>query len=57
LQLAELELSLSKAKSLGVDVRALAVINPGNPTGQCLTIESMKEVRDEPAGPFSLILV
>lgn len=30
----ELENQLRTAKSKGIDVRALVVINPGNPTGQ-----------------------
>ena len=29
----------------GTKVRAMVVINPGNPTGQCLSIENMREVR------------
>lgn len=40
----ELERSVSEARVGGVDVRALVVINPGNPTGQCLTVDSMKEI-------------
>jgi alanine transaminase len=38
----ELEMQLQKARSEGTEVRALCVINPGNPTGQCLDEESMK---------------
>jgi len=44
LSLEELNSSLAKAKAAGVEVRALAVINPGNPTGQCLSIESMRGI-------------
>jgi len=33
----ELEKSYEKSKKDGIDVRALAVINPGNPTGQMLS--------------------
>eukprot|EP00042_Codosiga_hollandica_P048097 m.531999 g.531999 ORF g.531999 m.531999 type:complete len:317 (+) comp57589_c0_seq5:547-1497(+) len=40
----ELERSLKEARDKGIDVRTLVVINPGNPTGQCLTIESMRQV-------------
>ncbi|TPX49322.1 hypothetical protein CcCBS67573_g10166, partial [Chytriomyces confervae] len=40
----ELARSLSKARSEGVEVRALCIINPGNPTGQCLSLENMNEV-------------
>lgn len=32
-----LEDSLAKGRAQGLDVRALVVINPGNPTGQCLS--------------------
>jgi aspartate/methionine/tyrosine aminotransferase len=35
---------ISKARSEGVEVRALCVINPGNPTGQCLTSENIAEI-------------
>ena len=40
----ELERSLSEAKAAGKEVRALTVINPGNPTGNCLAPENMREV-------------
>ncbi len=40
-----LEESLAKARNDGQDVRALCIINPGNPTGQCLTKENIIEVR------------
>ncbi|TPX55332.1 hypothetical protein CcCBS67573_g09487 [Chytriomyces confervae] len=40
----ELARSLAKARSEGVEVRALCIINPGNPTGQCLSLENMNEV-------------
>jgi len=33
----ELELKLEKAKSSGLDVKALAMINPGNPSGNVMT--------------------
>ncbi|KAJ1984524.1 alanine transaminase [Dimargaris verticillata] len=39
-----LERSLRRARSNGIDVRALVIINPGNPTGQCLIEENMREV-------------
>lgn len=44
LKLEELERSLNEAKSRGIDVRALVLINPGNPTGSILTIENLKEL-------------
>lgn len=40
----ELERSLTEAKSRGIDVRALVLINPGNPTGSILTLENLKEL-------------
>jgi len=44
LSAAELQRSYHEAKTSGLNVRALVVINPGNPTGQILTVENMKEV-------------
>ncbi|KAJ1910590.1 alanine transaminase [Tieghemiomyces parasiticus] len=40
----DLEASLHTARGRGVDVRALVIINPGNPTGQCLSESNMREV-------------
>jgi alanine transaminase len=40
----DLKEAISKAKSDGVRPRALAVINPGNPTGGCLPEDVMKDV-------------
>ncbi|ORE07729.1 PLP-dependent transferase [Rhizopus microsporus var. microsporus] len=42
--LSRLEKSLRMAREQNVNVRALAVINPGNPTGQCLPKENIREV-------------
>lgn len=36
LEVSELENQLKNAKSKGINVRALVVINPGNPTGQVM---------------------
>ncbi|KAI9273571.1 pyridoxal phosphate-dependent transferase [Sporodiniella umbellata] len=36
--------SIQKARSQGIHVNALAVINPGNPTGQCLSEENIQDV-------------
>ena len=41
---AVLEESLERAKSEGIDVKGIVVINPGNPTGSILTEESMRDV-------------
>ena len=40
----ELQIALDKAKGLGQNVRAVAVINPGNPTGGCLSRAHMESV-------------
>lgn len=44
LKAAELEKRLAAAREEGLNVRALCVINPGNPTGNCMTEENMREV-------------
>lgn len=36
--------AVGKAKQDGVKVKALVIINPGNPTGSCLTKEAIREV-------------
>ncbi|MXY48515.1 MAG: aminotransferase class I/II-fold pyridoxal phosphate-dependent enzyme [Gemmatimonadetes bacterium] len=41
-----LESSLEDARGRGVDVKAIVVINPGNPTGAVLTEETVREVVD-----------
>ncbi|MCD4748991.1 MAG: aminotransferase class I/II-fold pyridoxal phosphate-dependent enzyme [Thermoanaerobaculales bacterium] len=41
-----LERSLGEARSKGVKVKAIVVINPGNPTGALLDVASMKQVVD-----------
>ena len=40
----ELDQKLEQAKQKGLDVRALAIINPGNPTGQVLSREDLQVV-------------
>lgn len=40
----ELERAYNAAREAGQNVRALVVINPGNPTGQCLPRDTMVEV-------------
>jgi alanine transaminase len=44
LHLGELERSLAEARSKGLHVRGIVVINPGNPTGNTLSTASMHEV-------------
>eukprot|EP01043_Picozoa_sp_COSAG02_P065836 COSAG02_NODE_10055_length_2036_cov_1376.432112_3_plen_203_part_00 len=41
---AEVERALTEAKKSDINVRALAIINPGNPTGQCLEEKDMKDI-------------
>lgn len=36
--------SVSEARSRGITVRAMVIINPGNPTGQCLSEANLKEI-------------
>ena len=36
--------AIAPARERGVEVRALAIINPGNPTGQCMSEEKMRAV-------------
>ncbi|KAF8940952.1 pyridoxal phosphate-dependent transferase [Dissophora ornata] len=42
----ELQRSYDEAAKSGIETRALVIINPGNPTGQCLTEENMREIID-----------
>ncbi|KAJ3441412.1 hypothetical protein M0812_13423 [Anaeramoeba flamelloides] len=42
----ELDRAIQKPLESGVNVRAICVINPGNPTGQCLSAESQKGIID-----------
>ncbi|KAK4790858.1 hypothetical protein SAY86_031271 [Trapa natans] len=44
LEVSELKKQLDAAKSKGVSVRALVVINPGNPTGQVLSEENQRQI-------------
>ena len=44
LPLSELEKSLAEARAAGVSPRSLVVINPGNPTGNCLPLENMQQI-------------
>jgi alanine transaminase len=38
--------SVEQARANGVDVRALVIINPGNPTGQCLSEDNIRDIID-----------
>lgn len=44
LNIEELQRSLDTARSKGINCRALVFINPGNPTGQCLTQENIRDL-------------
>ncbi|CAH2037195.1 unnamed protein product [Thlaspi arvense] len=44
LEISELKKQLEEARSKGITVRALAVINPGNPTGQVLAEENQRDI-------------
>mmetsp|Transcript_44465 Transcript_44465/g.115050 ORF Transcript_44465/g.115050 Transcript_44465/m.115050 type:complete len:504 (-) Transcript_44465:315-1826(-) len=40
----DLAASLAAGKAQGLTVRAMVVINPGNPTGQCLSLENQRQI-------------
>ena len=40
----QLQVSLDSARANGICVRALVFINPGNPTGQCLSEDNLKDL-------------
>ncbi|KAL0336111.1 UNVERIFIED_CONTAM: Glutamate--glyoxylate aminotransferase 2 [Sesamum radiatum] len=44
LDVANLRQSVAQARSQGITVRAMVIINPGNPTGQCLSEANLREV-------------
>jgi glutamate--glyoxylate aminotransferase len=44
LDINELQRSIDAARAKGVCVRALVFINPGNPTGQCLSAENLQDL-------------
>ncbi|CAN0877790.1 Alanine aminotransferase 2, mitochondrial [Linum grandiflorum] len=44
LEISELKKQLEEAKSKGIAVRALVVINPGNPTGQVLAEQNQRDI-------------
>ncbi len=44
MDISELRRALKEAREQGTSVRALAVINPGNPTGQTLSVDNMQAV-------------
>ncbi|KAE8648708.1 hypothetical protein Csa_008240 [Cucumis sativus] len=40
----DLRQSVAQARSKGINVRAMVIINPGNPTGQCLSEANLREI-------------
>lgn len=44
LNIAGLRAALATAKAQGIDVRGMVFINPGNPTGQCLSESNLREL-------------
>ncbi|XP_024006656.1 alanine aminotransferase 2, mitochondrial [Eutrema salsugineum] len=46
LEISDLKKQLEEARSKGISVRALVVINPGNPTGQVLAEENQRDIVD-----------
>lgn len=44
LNVAELDRRVADARAQGVTVRAMVIINPGNPTGQVLSYDNMREL-------------
>ena len=40
----EMQMRVQTAKDLGVRIRAIVVINPGNPTGNVLSRENIEEI-------------
>ncbi|KAI9476564.1 MAG: pyridoxal phosphate-dependent transferase [Benjaminiella poitrasii] len=44
LDIGQLETVVTNARKQGTDVRALVIINPGNPTGQCLPANNMRDI-------------
>ena len=44
LSIPELERSLAESRAAGIEVCALVFINPGNPTGQCLSVQNLKDL-------------
>ncbi|XP_022984955.1 glutamate--glyoxylate aminotransferase 2-like [Cucurbita maxima] len=44
LDINDLRQSVAQARSKGINVRAMVIINPGNPTGQCLSEANLREI-------------
>eukprot|EP00761_Pharyngomonas_kirbyi_P010253 gb/GECH01010272.1/.p1 GENE.gb/GECH01010272.1/~~gb/GECH01010272.1/.p1 ORF type:complete len:488 (+),score=158.35 gb/GECH01010272.1/:1-1464(+) len=46
LDVKELDRAYEESQKKGINIRALVVINPGNPTGTCLSRDNMEEIVD-----------
>ncbi|KAL1828719.1 hypothetical protein DCAR_0207974 [Daucus carota subsp. sativus] len=44
LDIQNLRESVAESRARGITVRAMVIINPGNPTGQCLSVANLKEI-------------
>jgi len=44
MKMCELKRSIDEARSNGIEVVAMVFINPGNPTGQCLSLEDIQAI-------------
>ncbi|KAF3639137.1 putative alanine aminotransferase, mitochondrial [Capsicum annuum] len=44
LDINDLRQSVAQARFKGITVRAMVIINPGNPTGQCLSVANLKQI-------------
>jgi alanine transaminase len=44
LDIPQMREAIHKAREEGTDLRGVVIINPGNPTGQCLSIENMEQI-------------
>lgn len=54
--LSTIKASLAKARSQGIDVRAIAVINPGNPTGASLPAQDIRGILEFAAEEHLVVL-
>jgi aspartate/methionine/tyrosine aminotransferase len=46
LEINELKRAIQSTRNVGVDPRGLVILNPGNPTGQCLSLDNIQEIID-----------
>ncbi|KAL8157043.1 glutamate--glyoxylate aminotransferase 2 [Apium graveolens] len=44
LDIQNLRESVAESRARGITVRAMVIINPGNPTGQCLSVANLQEI-------------